>query len=179
MRRTLVALLFVSFSIVIVAACGGAVAPVDDKQSGSGGTSRSGSGGTSGSGSSTGSDQSSSGATSGGVICTAGNYVFCRCADRSEGTKLCRDGASFDACVCDPNPPTIPPTMPCSYPPSLNPPGCPAMYSHSYQGQPCPQDNLDCSYFGAGDPLPGGCAATAMLFCRVAPGGATYWLTAQ
>jgi hypothetical protein len=37
-----------------------------------------------------------------GVKCTPGNYVFCRCADRSEGTKLCRDdGVSFDACLCD------------------------------------------------------------------------------
>jgi hypothetical protein len=35
-------------------------------------------------------------------ICTPGNYVFCRCVDRNEGTKLCAaDGTSFDACVCD------------------------------------------------------------------------------
>jgi cysteine-rich repeat protein len=34
-----------------------------------------------------------------GRLCTPGSYVFCRCADRSEGTKLCRaDGASFEAC---------------------------------------------------------------------------------
>lgn len=33
------------------------------------------------------------------VKCTPGNYVFCRCADRAEGTKLCNaDGASFGAC---------------------------------------------------------------------------------
>ncbi len=40
-------------------------------------------------------------ATSGSDIhCTPGNYVFCRCADRAEGTKLCKDdGASFDACT--------------------------------------------------------------------------------
>ena len=37
-----------------------------------------------------------------GVKCTPGNYVFCRCEDRSEGTKLCRpDGVSFDECKCD------------------------------------------------------------------------------
>ncbi len=37
-----------------------------------------------------------------GVKCTPGNYVFCRCEDRSEGTKLCRDtGTSFDDCKCD------------------------------------------------------------------------------
>src|SRR5687768_1930472 len=42
---------------------------------------------------------SDTGATPGGVKCTPGNYVFCRCADRGEGTKLCReDGASFEAC---------------------------------------------------------------------------------
>lgn len=34
-----------------------------------------------------------------GVRCTPGAYVFCRCADRAEGTKLCKeDGASFEAC---------------------------------------------------------------------------------
>lgn len=43
-----------------------------------------------------------------GVKCTPGNYVFCRCEDRSEGTKLCRtDGVSFDACVCDGTQPPI------------------------------------------------------------------------
>ena len=36
------------------------------------------------------------------VHCTPGNYVFCRCADRSSGTKLCKDdGASFEACSTD------------------------------------------------------------------------------
>lgn len=31
--------------------------------------------------------------------CTPGNYVFCRCKDRSEGTKLCNDdGETFGAC---------------------------------------------------------------------------------
>lgn len=36
------------------------------------------------------------------VKCTPGNYVFCRCEDRSEGTKLCNpDGVSFEACKCD------------------------------------------------------------------------------
>ncbi len=38
-------------------------------------------------------------------VCTPGNYVFCRCKNRSEGTKLCHaDGLSFDACsACDPS----------------------------------------------------------------------------
>ena len=32
-------------------------------------------------------------------ICTPGNYVFCRCKDRSEGTKLCNgDGVGFAPC---------------------------------------------------------------------------------
>ncbi|MBS2019975.1 MAG: lamin tail domain-containing protein [Deltaproteobacteria bacterium] len=31
--------------------------------------------------------------------CTPGNYVFCRCKDRSEGTKLCNDdGETFGPC---------------------------------------------------------------------------------
>jgi cysteine-rich repeat protein len=33
------------------------------------------------------------------VKCTAGNYVFCRCQNREEGTKLCNeDGHSFGKC---------------------------------------------------------------------------------
>lgn len=36
-----------------------------------------------------------------GRICTEGAYVFCRCADRTEGTKLCIDGKSFGACSTD------------------------------------------------------------------------------
>lgn len=33
-------------------------------------------------------------------LCVPGAYVFCRCADRTPGTKLCRDDAkSFDACM--------------------------------------------------------------------------------
>lgn len=32
-------------------------------------------------------------------LCTPGQYVFCRCQDRSEGAKLCKeDGASFEPC---------------------------------------------------------------------------------
>lgn len=43
---------------------------------------------------------SSTGAGPGGVHCTPGANVFCRCADRGEGTKLCKeDGASFEACT--------------------------------------------------------------------------------
>jgi hypothetical protein len=52
---------------------------------------------------------SSNGASSSGHVCTAGNYVYCRCEDRSEGTKLCQDdGASFAACVCDGSQPPDP-----------------------------------------------------------------------
>jgi len=40
--------------------------------------------------------------------CTPGNYVFCRCADRMDGTKLClEDGNSFgkcEPCETDENP---------------------------------------------------------------------------
>ena len=44
-------------------------------------------------------------------LCTPGNFVFCRCKDRSEGTKLCHDdGMSFDACsACQPGE-EVPPT---------------------------------------------------------------------
>lgn len=42
-------------------------------------------------------------ATDGERICTAGAYVFCRCQDRTEGTKKCHDdGEGFDECLpCD------------------------------------------------------------------------------
>jgi len=47
------------------------------------------------------------------VKCTPGNYVFCRCEDRSEGTKLCHpDGVSFDDCKCDGTQPPTTPTTP-------------------------------------------------------------------
>jgi cysteine-rich repeat protein len=37
-------------------------------------------------------------------LCIPGDYVFCRCADRAEGTKLCKDdGQSFDACTTSEN----------------------------------------------------------------------------
>lgn len=43
---------------------------------------------------------SSTGATDDEMICTPGNYVFCKCADSSKGTKLCKaDGRSFEACA--------------------------------------------------------------------------------
>ncbi len=33
--------------------------------------------------------------------CTPGAYVFCRCQDRAEGTKLCHaDGQGFESCAC-------------------------------------------------------------------------------
>jgi hypothetical protein len=37
-------------------------------------------------------------------LCTPGNYVFCRCKDLSQGTKLCNDdGQSFQPCsACQP-----------------------------------------------------------------------------
>ncbi len=45
---------------------------------------------------------SSKTAATGDKLCTPGAYVYCRCEDRSEGTKLCHDdGAGFDDCKCD------------------------------------------------------------------------------
>jgi cysteine-rich repeat protein len=42
---------------------------------------------------------SKTGATEPAVKCTPGNYVFCRCQNREEGTKLCgEDGHSFGKC---------------------------------------------------------------------------------
>ncbi len=157
-----------------LAACGGAIAPqTDDQQSttGTGKTTAAPSRGTAGS------DPGgpvSSGAPS---VCSPGAYVFCRCADRSEGTKLCRKDGSFDACSCDE---TLPEPSPCAYPPTKNPPGCPASYSSAYQGQPCSPLNLDCAYPGAGDFDANGCAATAGLWCRLGAGGnSTVWFATQ
>ena len=51
-------------------------------------------------------------ADSSAVKCTPGNYVFCRCEDRSEGTKLCHpDGVSFDDCKCDGTEPPVTPDV--------------------------------------------------------------------
>jgi hypothetical protein len=48
-------------------------------------------------------------------LCTPGNYVFCRCKDGSEGTKLCKqDGLAFapcDACQSSEEVPTVPPSV--------------------------------------------------------------------
>jgi hypothetical protein len=50
---------------------------------------------------------SSKSSSDGAKICTPGAYVYCRCENRAEGTKLCHDdGATFDDCKCDgSNPP--------------------------------------------------------------------------
>jgi len=160
MRAPLLCLLLSAASALV--ACGGAIAPSDDQKSSGNGSS--------GSSGTTGSDPAPI-SSSGTPVCTPGTYTFCRCADRSEGTRLCRKDGTFDACTCDtplPEPPA------CSYPPTKkNPPGCPASYSSSYQDQPCPSLNLDCAYPGAGDFDANGCAATAGLWCRLGPGGST------
>jgi cysteine-rich repeat protein len=42
---------------------------------------------------------SSTGSGKAEKVCTPGNYVFCRCANREEGTKLCNDeGTGFGKC---------------------------------------------------------------------------------
>jgi cysteine-rich repeat protein len=64
----------------------------------------------------------STGAVDSTVKCTPGSYVYCRCKNREEGTKLCKeDGRSFD--VCDPcespdNP--VEPTDPNNPPPEVD-----------------------------------------------------------
>jgi hypothetical protein len=172
-----------SASLLFFCACGGGIAPSGNGNGDGSGTpsGTTGSSGGSGAPSSGGSTHSNptmptgGGEGESGATCTVGSYVFCRCADRSEGTKECLPDRSFGACACDDVPP---PSTPCSYPMALNPPGCPATYSHVYQGQPCDTPNLQCSYPGQGDPQPN-CASTALLACRVAPGGATFWTAAQ
>ena len=163
MRSSLVAV------ALVLTACGGSVAP--GGSSGSSGTS-----GTSGTSSTNGSDSetgNTSGATGGGggsLRCTPGAYVFCRCQDRSEGTKLCQDdGKAFGPCACS-GPVECP-----APPPNPNPPGCPATYSASYVGQTCGTAPLACSYAAAGAPDPDGCPGTAFLSCRIAPGGSRVW----
>ncbi len=43
---------------------------------------------------------SGSTATNEDNLCTPGAYVFCKCADKAEGTKLCKDdGQSFEKCT--------------------------------------------------------------------------------
>jgi hypothetical protein len=53
---------------------------------------------------------SSTPAAADGRLCTPGNYVYCRCANRDEGTKLCKDdGQSFEACQPCPDGQEAPP----------------------------------------------------------------------
>lgn len=126
---------------LVLPACGGSVAP----------------GGSSGS--------------SGSSSCTPGAYVFCRCQDRSEGTKLCQDdGKAFSACQCDGRPEQCP--VP---PPEANPRGCPPVYARSYRGQPCGDVALECAYLAAGDIGADGCFGNDILSCRIAPGGSRVW----
>jgi len=33
--------------------------------------------------------------------CTPGNYIFCRCTDGSEGTKLCKADGTPEECSCE------------------------------------------------------------------------------
>ncbi len=69
----------------------------------SGGSTLNGDGGAADGGSPATSDAAASGDAAFG--CTPGSYVFCRCSDRSEGTKACRpDGQSFDACATSTGP---------------------------------------------------------------------------
>lgn len=149
-------------------ACGGGIAPGTDKQtptgsSGEGSGSGGGASGTGNGGSGSGTDQTAP------ARCTPGAYVFCRCPDRSEGTKLCRGDGTFDACSCE---------VSCSYPAPTTPLGCPATYSHAYSGQPCDTPDLHCLYPGQGDGDSNGCASTAGLTCRDEPGGAR-WVATQ
>ncbi|MEA2750959.1 MAG: hypothetical protein QOI41_5102 [Myxococcales bacterium] len=160
---------------VSAAACGGGIAPSGTTGDGSGtSTGTSGTSGTSG-GSVNSGASGASGATRAG--CTVGSYTFCRCNDGSEGTAECLSDRSFSACMCNLVPPATPP--PCSYPPADNPADCPGSYSHTYQGEPCPVMNLQCIYPGQGDGDANGCASTAGLQCRVAPGGGLFWTATQ
>ena len=184
--RTTVRLVASGSLLLLFVACGGGIAPsgngdgTGDGTGASGGTGTAGTTGSSGAASTGGGAQSNpnmptgGGAAKKGPSCTVGGYVFCRCDDGSEGTKECLPDRGFGACACN----DLPPPQPCSYPVPNNPPDCPAMYSHKFQGQPCPTLNLVCSYPGQGDPEPT-CAATARLQCRVAPGGAMFWVATQ
>lgn len=88
----------------------GACSSSDDttpSSSSSGATGTSGTSGATGSpsgpgfSSSSGGDRDASGDLPSGGICTPGNRVYCKCADRTAGTKACSDdGKSFGACVC-------------------------------------------------------------------------------
>ena len=98
-RPLLLLLLPLLLSISVIGACSAGIAPSqgDGGTSGSSGSGSSGSSGTPGDGG-TGEASTSEGGTA--LTCSAGNFVFCRCADRSEGTKQCIDGKSFGPCTC-------------------------------------------------------------------------------
>jgi hypothetical protein len=95
----------------------------------------------------------------------------------SSGTRGTTGSDPGPVTSSDPSPPE---PSACAYPPTKNPPGCPASYSYAYQGQPCSTLNLDCAYPGAGDFDANGCAATAGLWCRFGAGGkTTVWFATQ
>jgi cysteine-rich repeat protein len=81
------------------------------------------------------------------VKCTPGNYVFCRCQNRDEGTKVCNeDGTSFgtcDPCETDtnlgiPDEPGVPPVEVDAGGPDAQPP------SDAVCGDRIVQDGEDC-----------------------------------
>ena len=86
-------------------------------------------------------------ADTGGVVkCTPGNYVFCRCQDREEGTKLCNeDGHSFGKCEpCETATNPVLPDDPNNPPPDLDGGDPDAQPSNATCGDKVVQDGEDC-----------------------------------
>lgn len=80
------------------------------------------------------------------VKCTPGNYVFCRCQNREEGTKLCNDdGHSFGKCEpCETLDNPVLPDDPNNPPPDLDGGDPDAQPSNASCGDKIVQDGEDC-----------------------------------
>lgn len=80
------------------------------------------------------------------VKCTAGNYVFCRCQNREEGTKLCNeDGRSFGKCEpCESLDNPVLPDDPGNPPPEVDAGDPDAPVTSATCGDKLLQDGEDC-----------------------------------
>ena len=89
---------------------------------------------------------STSATDTGAVKCTPGNYVFCRCQNREEGTKLCNDdGHSFGRCEpCETATNPVLPDDPNHPPPEVDGGNADARATSATCGDKIVQDGEDC-----------------------------------
>ena len=100
--------------------------------------------------------------TSNGRTCAALNEA-CSASAPCCGAYVCSIVAGPSRCLESILPPV---DGGCTYTAANNDARCPANYAHTFQGEACSPIGLSCSYPGAGDGTPNGCASTAILSCH-------------